>query len=269
VRQEVSLARAELRSAGSTLAASGTKIAIGAGLALAGALALTAGAGARPRAGAAALVAGVGVKLSAALVLPFLILGFGGTRERLRSARAALLSLLALALLAVLGFGLHALGFLGAIGEQQQLVATHSIPAETARLFGLGGTPTWWRHLFGAAFLAAAAAALWRCARGAGWREAAGWATLALLLSTAWLLPWYAIWLLPLAAVSGDRRLRAATLVVCAYAVLIHLPLADPLLSPRRARVVHHLHVTVPGLRDRLELAGFKILRDVNLDLRW
>jgi len=51
------------------------------------------------------------------------------------------------------GFGSHALGFLGAIGEQQQLVATHSVPAETARLVGLSGTPTWWRHLFGAAFV--------------------------------------------------------------------------------------------------------------------
>src|SRR5262249_40108453 len=70
---------------------------------------------------------------------------------------------------------------------------------------------------------------------GADWRVAAGWTTIALLLSTAWLLPWYAIWALPLAAVSGDRRLRAATLLLCAYAVLIHLPLADPLLSPQRA----------------------------------
>ncbi len=42
VQQEVNLARAEIRQAGATLAASGTKIAIGAGLALAGALALTA-----------------------------------------------------------------------------------------------------------------------------------------------------------------------------------------------------------------------------------
>lgn len=42
VQQEVNLARAELRQAGSTLAAGGTKIGIGAGLALAGVLALTA-----------------------------------------------------------------------------------------------------------------------------------------------------------------------------------------------------------------------------------
>ena len=150
-------------------------------------------------------------------------------------ALAAGLSLALLAAVGLIGFGSHALGFLSAVGEQQQLVATHSIPAETARLVGLHGTPSWWRHCFIAAFVVVLAFALWRIARGADWRVAAGWTMLALLLSTAWLLPWYAIWPLPLAAVSGDRRLRAATLIFCAYAVLIHLPLASPLLSPESA----------------------------------
>jgi Glycosyltransferase family 87 len=238
-------------------------------LALALALALTAEAAPRLRAGAGALVAGVGVKLTAGLVLPFLILASPRWRERWRTAAAAALSLVALVALGVVGFGVHALGFLGAVGEQQQLVATHSIPAESARLFGLSGVPSWWRHLFVVGFLLALAGYLWRTARGADWRVAAGWATLALLLSTAWLLPWYAIWLLPLAAVSNDRRLRAATLGFCAYAVLIHLPLADGLLSPGRHVVHPHLHIALPGLRHRLELTGFQILGHVHVDLRW
>jgi hypothetical protein len=173
------------------------------------------------------------VKLTAGLLLPFLVLSGRGGRERLRILAAAALGVLAIAAVGVVGFGPHALGFLGAIGEQQQLVATHSVPAETARLVGLSGAPGWWRDLFVAAFLIVLALALWRTWRGADWRIAAGWSTLALLLSTAWLLPWYAVWPLPLAAVSGDRRLRGAALVLCAYAILIHLPLADPLLSPR------------------------------------
>jgi hypothetical protein len=179
------------------------------------------------------------------------------------------LSLLALAAVGLIGFGVHALGFLNAVGEQQQLVATHSVPAETARLVGLSGTPGWWRHLYVAGFLVVLAVALWRTARGADWRVAAGWATLALLLSTAWLLPWYAIWLLPLAAVSGNRRLRAATLLFCAYAILIHLPLANGLLSPSRPPVVQPPHLAVAGLRHRLELTGFQALGDVQLDFRW
>jgi len=203
-------------------------------LALAAALALSAAARPRLRASAAALVAGMGVKLSAGLTLPFLLLAPARASERLRVAAAAVVSLAVLAAIGLVGFGGHALGFLGAIGEQQQLVAVHSIPAESARLFGLHGTPTWWRQLFGGAFFAVLALELWRTARGADWRAAAGWSTLALLASTAWLLPWYVIWALPLAALSGDRRLRAATLVFCAYAILIHLPLAEPLLSPHR-----------------------------------
>jgi alpha-1,6-mannosyltransferase len=207
---------------------------------LAGALALTAGtaiaASPRYRAGALTLAAGVGVKVTAGIMLPFLVLAPSSWRERARVAAGAGLGLVLVAAIGLIGFGSHALGFLDAVSEQQQLVATHSIPAETARLLGLHGTPGWWRHCFLATFLGVFLYALWRTARGADWRLAAGWSTLALLLSTAWLLPWYAIWPLPLAAVCGDRRLRAATLLLCAYAILIHLPLADPLLS---APVVH------------------------------
>lgn len=256
-------------------------------LTLGATLLLTAGAGRAGihfRAGAATLVAGVAIKATAGLALPFLILGAGqnggdgagrdgsGARERLRVAGAAGLSLVLLALLGLIGFGSHAFGFIGAISEQQQLVATHSVPAETARLVGLHGTPSWWRHCFIAGFVAVSVYALWRTLRGADWRVAAGWTTLALLLSTAWLLPWYAVWPLPLAAVSGDRRLRIAVLVFCAYALLIHLPLADGLLSPRHV-TCHTRKDCIPGGGFRLgghriHLTGLKVPGDVTLDLR-
>jgi hypothetical protein len=249
-------------------------------LALAAALALTAGASPHWRGAAAALVAGVGIKVTAGLALPFLMLAPRRTRERLRVVLAAGLSLALLAAIGLIGFGSNALGFISAVSEQQQLVATHSIPAETARLVGLHGTPNWWRHSFIAAFGVVLACALWRTQRGADWRVAAGWSTLALLLSTAWLLPWYAIWLLPLAAVSGDRRLRIATLIFCAYALLIHLPLASPLLSPESA--AHKRHVAHAGAvagataagrpgvdaRRSVDLTGFEVSHHSTLDLR-
>jgi alpha-1,6-mannosyltransferase len=238
-------------------------------LAIALALALSAGASPRLRAAAATLGAGVGIKVTAGLALPFLVVCSAARRQRLAVAVSGCAGLAAVAVVGLIGFGEHALGFLSAVGEQQQLVATHSVPAETARLFGLHGTPDWWRHLFLLGFVAALALALWRTARGADWRVAAGWTTIALLISTAWLLPWYAIWVLPLAAVGGDRRLRGAALLLCAYAVLIHLQLADPVLSPGHARVGARPHVTVTDVRHRLKLAGFEVLRDVQLDLRW
>jgi hypothetical protein len=215
---------------------------------LAGALALTAGASPRFRTGALTLAAGVGIKVTAGIALPFLVLAPSRWRDRAGTALAAVAGLALVAVIGLIGFGSHALGFLNAVGEQQQLVAAHSVPAETARLVGLDGTPSWWRHCFVAAFMLVLVYGLWRVARGADWRVAAGWSTLALLLSTAWLLPWYAIWPLPLAAVCGDRRLRAATLVVCAYAILIHLALADPLLSPPKPHgAPRHGHVGALG----------------------
>jgi hypothetical protein len=202
----------------------------------------------RYRAGAIALAAGVGIKITAGIVLPFLVLAPSSWRERTRVALAAIAGLALVAAVGLIGFGSHALGFLDAVGEQQQLVAVHSIPAETARLVGLDGTPSWWRHCFVAAFAIVLCYALWRTARGADWRIAAGWSTLALLLSTAWLLPWYAVWPLPLAAVCGDRRLRTATLLLCAYAILVHLPLADQLLSaPAVHTAPRHGHVGALG----------------------
>ncbi len=243
--------------AGALLLTAGTTIASGAGAANGVGTHGRTGAGPAPRyrAGALTLAAGMGIKVTAGVVLPFLVLGAGGDgsswRERTRAALAAVCGLALVAIVGLIGFGSHALGFLDAVGEQQQLVAVHSIPAETARLIGVGTAahpPSWWRHCFVAAFVIVLLYALWRTARGADWRVAAGWSTLALLLSTAWLLPWYAVWPLPLAAVCGDRRLRAATLLVCAYALLIHLPLADPLLSaPKVHTAPRHGHVGALG----------------------
>jgi alpha-1,6-mannosyltransferase len=232
---------------------------------LAAALVLTAGSSPRLRSAAAALVVGVGVKVTAGLALPFIVLSARSSRERLRVATSVVAFLLLLGVVGVIGFGVHALGFLNAVSEQQQMVASHSIPAETARLFGLKGTPEWWRHTFLLVFLLAGLLALWRTARGADWRVAAGWSTLALLFATAWLLPWYVIWALPLAAVSRNRSLCVATLIFCAYAVLIHLPLANPLLSPPLPAHRHHRASAQTG--DSGDLTGFQVAGDVVLYL--
>jgi hypothetical protein len=188
--------------------------------------------GPRLRAAVWTLGAAAGIKLSAGLALPFLVCSPRRGRDRFRLALWALLALATVAALGVLGFGSHALGFLTAVGGEQALVAVHSVPAELARAVGLDGTPAWWRGCFAALFALICAYALWRTAHGWDWRVAGGWAMLALLLCSAWLLPWYAIWPLPFAAVTADRRLRGGALVLCAYALLIRLGLAGSLLDP-------------------------------------
>jgi Glycosyltransferase family 87 len=171
----------------------------------------------RDAAGGTVATLAAGAKASAALLLPYMVLGTARPRRVLLGALAAAG---AVVLLAVVAFEHQAFGFVRQISEQQQLVARDSVPRRVAALLGFGGLPGGLRLLFGATFAAAAvglAWATWR--RRIGWLAAAGWATLALLVSTAWLVPWYVVWLLPLAAVSGDRRLRIATLLFCVYVV--------------------------------------------------
>jgi len=61
--------------------------------------------------------------------------------------------------------------------------------------------------------------------RGGDWVRAAAWTALALLLATAWLLPWYLVWVLPLAAISRDRPLQLLTLALTAYQLGARIPL--------------------------------------------
>ena len=167
-------------------------------------------------AGALALLA-AGVKASAGLLLPFLLLGARRPRRALAGIASGAVALLAVALAA---FGREALGFVAQIREQQRFVATESVPSRVARWLGYDALPEWLRLLFGLAFAAAVLGLLWGTWRGRiDWLTAAGWATLALLASTAWLVPWYVVWLLPLAALAHDWRLRGATLVFCVYVV--------------------------------------------------
>jgi hypothetical protein len=55
------------------------------------------------------------------------------------------------------------------------------------------------------------------------WIAGAGWAAVAVLLSTSWLVPWYAAWLLPLAALASDRRLWRASIVLSGAILAINL----------------------------------------------
>jgi hypothetical protein len=61
--------------------------------------------------------------------------------------------------------------------------------------------------------------------RGGDWLRAAAWAATGLLLATSWLLPWYLLWPLPLAALSRDRALQLLLLALTAYQLGARIPL--------------------------------------------
>ena len=56
------------------------------------------------------------------------------------------------------------------------------------------------------------------------WISNAGWATVALIASLAWVMPWYVIWLLPLAALGTSVALRRTALALTVFLVLVFLP---------------------------------------------
>ncbi|HEX5146968.1 MAG TPA: glycosyltransferase 87 family protein [Conexibacter sp.] len=176
----------------------------------------------RGAAGGALGALALGIKASAGLLLPFMLLAPQARPRRVLTG--ALAAGAALLVAAVAAFGGEALGFAGQIRQQQQFVAADSVPRRVAWLLGFEGLPLALRLVFALGFAAALAWLLWATwRRRIEWIAAAGWATLALLLSTAWLVPWYVVWLLPLAAVGSDRRLRVATLLYCVYLVALRV----------------------------------------------
>jgi hypothetical protein len=142
-------------------------------------------------------------------------------RGRFLAAFAAALALLTA--LSLAAFGGEFLDSFEIAGENQARISNYSVPNSLAELFGLGFDPL--RHAMLALFLLAAAALLVWAWRGADWVRAAGWAALGLLLASAWLLPWYAIWVLPLAALARDRALSGLVLAFTAFQLINRVPL--------------------------------------------
>jgi hypothetical protein len=183
-------------------------------------LAVAAVLGGRELAGGAALVAAIATKASAAFLAPFMLLG---SPRRSWLLSGTLVAAAGIALAAYLAFGWDWLHGFGLAGENQDRTSYMSIPITAARLTGLDPDAVRLAAaiLFG---LAVAYLLVWTW-RGGDWVRAAAWCAFALLLATSWLLPWYLIWLLPLAAISRDRPLQLLTLALTAYQLGARIPL--------------------------------------------
>jgi Glycosyltransferase family 87 len=187
----------------------------------------------------AALVAAFAIKAPAAIAAPFAFVAAAREREQPPTGRkgdsespfrpvgkmlfGAVVIALAIGLAAYAAFGWNWLDAIGLAGENQHRTSHMSIPITFARLTGLD--PTAIRAtalaLYGVAFIYL----LLRTWQGADWLRNAAWASFGLLLATAWLLPWYLIWALPLVALSRDRPLQLPTLALTAYQLPARMPL--------------------------------------------
>lgn len=173
----------------------------------------------KERGGGAFIVAAMMVKVTAGVVLPFALAAGAGRRDGSRR-RLSLLTGVAIAavLAAVLAFALFGSGpvhVLGTVQKVQNEGGVQSIPGLIMKLLGLGG-------LVGGAGMVldvgCAVCVVWLVRRvwkgELDWITGAGWATFALLITAGLLVPWYVAWLVPLAALSGDRRLLVVAVLM-------------------------------------------------------
>jgi hypothetical protein len=160
-------------------------------------------------AGALVVVGGL-VKATVAVLLPFMIL----SRRKPATVLGAIAAALVGALVGYIAFGIHGIDVVSALNRDAGFVSTDSFPNELAHLFGKPGVFPIDHDLLKVALVLILVHLLWRTWRGYDWVAASGWALLAIAITSTWLLAWYILWPLPLAVVTRDRRLLAATLFV-------------------------------------------------------
>ena len=169
-----------------------------------------------------ALAAAIAIKASAAILLPVVLLG---ATRRLRLLAGVVLGALVFAGASLAAFGVH----LPNLSDQSRLVTALAIPNVLGFAFGSGGETDALKTAMSVVLLVSVGAcALW-AARSRNWITACGFATLALIATLSWTLPWYVLWLLPFAALARSRALSAATTALCIYTVIAWVPLGADL----------------------------------------
>lgn len=165
------------------------------------------------------------IKATGVVLLPFILL----SRRRLAPLIGAVAAAVGGALVAYVVFGTHGVDIVSALNRDAAFVGTDSFPTEIAHLFGKPGVFPVDHDLLKAGLVLIVLHLMWRTWRGYDWVAASAWTLLAIAVTSTWLLAWYTLWSLPLAAVSRDRRVLYATLAVQALFIAHQ---TAPLLAP-------------------------------------
>jgi hypothetical protein len=174
----------------------------------------------RDGASGALIVVAAAVKLSGGLLLPFALANRArgaGRRPSAAVLAGATIATVLIGLPSFVLFGPSVLHLLSTLQGIQSHGGEHSVHGWILTALGLqrwiGPVGIVLDGLFVAA-VARLAIRVWR--GGLDWITAAGWATVWMLVTAGFLLPWYVAWLIPLAALSRDRRLLIASVALTA-----------------------------------------------------
>ena len=177
------------------------------------------------RAAAAVVVAAL-IKVPAALVLPFMVVG----RRRSSTVVGAVIASAAGLAAVYAAFGGPGIDLLASVNRATAYVSGDSFATQFAHLLGKPGVFPVDHMILKGALLLFGLYLLLRTWRGYDWVAASGWALLAAAVASTWLQPWYLLWPLPLAVISRDRRLLWGTLLVQALFVIHQLA---PMFTPQ------------------------------------
>jgi hypothetical protein len=171
----------------------------------------------------AVFVAAVAIKASAGILLPVVLAALiHRRRDLLQVLLGMALGALVFGASSVIAFGPH----FPDLATQGRLVTMTSLPNLLGFLIGQGGESTTLRVLLSGVLVIVVAACALLAYRRRESITAAGWASVALLVTLSWVLPWYVLWVLPLAALSTSRRLRGAALLIGVYLIMAWAPLS-------------------------------------------
>jgi hypothetical protein len=169
----------------------------------------------------AAFVVAVAIKASAGILLPVMLGALlHRRRDLLQVVLGMVLSGVVLGVCSVAAFGPH----FPDLATQGRLVTMVSMPNLLGLALGQGGETETLRLLLSGVLVACVAACSWLAWRRRESFTAAGWASVALLVTLSWVLPWYVLWILPLAALSSSRRLRVTALLLGVYFIVAWAP---------------------------------------------
>ncbi|HEX5308358.1 MAG TPA: hypothetical protein VFW38_04685 [Solirubrobacteraceae bacterium] len=184
----------------------------------------------------AALMTAVALKASAAILIPIVLacqVAGWSTGESARLHRRNLLRLLAGMAIAAIVWGAAGVAAFGPhlpdLATQGRLVTMYSVPNLLGIVLLQGGESETLRYALSGVLIATIAFCSLLSYRRREALTGAGWATVALLVTLSWVLPWYVLWLLPLAALAGSRRLRTTALVLGVYFIAAWSPVSGGL----------------------------------------
>jgi hypothetical protein len=200
----------------------------------------------------AAFITATAIKASGGVLIPVVLVGLLRTPRRLCQVLVGMaVAAVVVGAASLIAFGLH----IPDLSTQGRLVTNESIPNLVGLAIGAGGESETLRKAMSGVLVASILSCCWLvwrprpaaagssaagssatgppvagspadATRSLGDRllTASGWASVALLVTLSWVLPWYILWVLPLAALSGSRRLRTTALVLGVYLIVAWAP---------------------------------------------